>query len=76
MKEQGNRAGVPDVVLPVVTSSYPGLFVELKKIKGGQVSPEQKRFIALLKKQGYRTEVAKGAEHAWQIILDYLGVEA
>lgn len=75
VKAQGMRAGVPDVILPVVTASFPGLYIEMKRIKFGAVSPEQKVFIRLLKKQGYRVEVAKGKEQAKQILLDYLGVE-
>lgn len=75
MKEQGNKKGVPDVILPVVTKEFPGLFVEMKNVSGGSVSPEQKKFICMLKKQGYRAEVAKGYLEAKRIIMDYLGIE-
>ncbi len=44
MKRQGNRKGVPDIVLPARSSSgeYSGLYLELKRVKGGRVSKEQK----------------------------------
>jgi hypothetical protein len=53
---------------------YHGLFLELKRIKGGVVSPEQDRWHAELRAQGYRVEVCKGAEAAWTVLLDYCGL--
>ena len=41
MKQQGVRAGVPDLCLPVARAGCHGLYVEMKRLKGGRVSPEQ-----------------------------------
>jgi hypothetical protein len=49
-----------------------GLFIEMKRQKGGRISEEQSRWIAELNKSGYRAVVAYGFEDAKQIILNYL----
>ena len=51
-----------------------GLFIELKRLKGGTVSPEQKAMHQALRAQGYRVEVAKGADNAISIIKEYLDI--
>lgn len=72
-KRAGNRAGVPDMFLPVVGyASCPGLFIELKRVKGGQVSDEQEWFHEQLRKQGYVVLVCKGAKAAIAAIEEYL----
>ena len=77
LKAEGLRAGVPDLVLPVArgidhTSAYHGLYVELKRIKGGTVSPEQRGLHEALRAQGYRVVVARGAAEAIAAITQYL----
>ena len=75
LKAQGVVAGVPDIMIPVPTKRYAGLFVELKRKKGGVLSEKQKRFIDYLDYAGYKTAVAKGSEEAKQIIEEYLSDE-
>ena len=60
-----------DIALP----AYNGLFIELKRLKGGTVSPEQKDMHQALRAQGYRVEVCRGADAAIECIKDYLGME-
>ena len=74
-KRIGVKAGVPDLFLPVARGDHHGLFVEMKREKGGRVSAEQKSWIELLREQGYRVEVCKGAEEAVSVVLDYLKCE-
>lgn len=73
MKETGTKPGVPDAFLPVPKGIYHGLYIEMKRIKGGAVSIEQKKWINGLRANGYRVEVCKGFEAARDVILDYLG---
>lgn len=40
-KAAGVRAGVPDIFLPCPRSRYHGLYIELKRVKGGRVSGDQ-----------------------------------
>lgn len=74
LKGQGLRPGVPDIDLPVKRFPYSGLRIELKRVKGGQVSKEQKRFHALLRQQGYRVEVCRGWRDAVTVTKNYLGI--
>lgn len=79
LKRAGNRAGVPDLILPVVqlddsqsSIRFPGLFIELKREKRGVVSEAQRLYQDALRGQGYLVCVAKGAREAIQIIAAYL----
>lgn len=75
-KAEGVKAGVPDLFLPVARGLWHGLFIELKRQKGGRVSEAQRRWIADLERQGYRAEVACGWREAAEIIEIYLQGEA
>jgi hypothetical protein len=73
LKREGVKRGVPDICLPVARRGYHGLYIELKRLRGGTVSPDQKAFIAKLQAQGYRATVCAGFESARQEIEEYLG---
>lgn len=75
-KAEGMKPGVPDLFLPVARGLWHGLFIELKRQKGGRVSEAQRRWIADLERQGYRAEVACGWHEAAEIIEIYLQGEA
>lgn len=72
LKEQGVKPGVPDLCLPVARGLWHGLFIEMKRQKGGRVSDAQRRWLEDLERHGYRTEVACGWREAAQIIEIYL----
>ena len=72
LKLQGLRPGVPDIDLPVKRFPYSGLRIEMKRRKGGTVSPEQKQFHTLLEQQGYMVAVCKGWIEAAQLVFNYL----
>jgi hypothetical protein len=80
MKRAGAIKGWPDLLLavPLVSGAGQyhccGLFIELKRCRGGVVSPEQKTTHNLLRNQGYRVEVCHGANEAIKTIKDYLGI--
>ena len=71
-KAEGVKAGVPDLFLPVPSGSWHGLFIELKRQKGGRVSDKQRQWLTDLEREGYRAELAFGWKDAAEIILDYL----
>lgn len=71
-KRAGVKAGVPDLFLPVARGRSHGLFVEMKRKKGGRVSEEQTAWIDALGAQKYMCVVAHGAEEACCFIQDYL----
>ena len=72
LKEQGVKAGVPDICLPVPNLKYTALYIELKRKKGGRVSEEQRGWIAALNRVGCRAVVCKGFDEARDEILNYL----
>ena len=71
-KKAGMRAGYPDIFLPVKRGLYSGLFIELKRVRGGKVEPEQLEWRAFLISQGYEHFICRGADEAWKVILGYL----
>ena len=73
MKAEGVKAGVPDLCLPVPAGIYHGLFIEMKKRdRSNGLSKEQRNWISMLRSQGYRAEVAYGADDAIRMIEEYL----
>lgn len=59
LKAEGVMPGVPDLFVPAWA-----LWVEMKRAKGGVVSPEQKRMIKALESVGYCVLVCRGCEDA------------
>ena len=72
LKKQGVKRGVPDMCLPVARGGYHGLYIELKRQRGGTVSETQKSWITALAEQGYKAVVCRGAEEAIELIRGYL----
>ncbi|MTI32805.1 VRR-NUC domain-containing protein, partial [Xanthovirga aplysinae] len=72
MKAAGYKAGYPDMTFHEPRGIYHGLFIEMKKLKGGVVSKEQKAWIKKLKERGYKAEVARGCMEAIRILKEYL----
>ena len=72
LKDEGVRAGIPDVFLAVPRGCFHGLFIEMKKRNGGVVSDFQKSMIERLNDQGYKVVICHGAEAAVTVIVEYL----
>ena len=71
-KAQGVKAGVPDIFLPCARGGYHGLYIELKRTKGGKLSAAQKGWIDALRGQGYKVIVCYGFDEAREVIINYL----
>jgi len=71
LKEQGLKAGVPDLCLPVARGQYHGLYIEMKT-EVGKTSPEQDWWIEQLTRQHYFVEVCHGWQSAIRTIEWYL----
>lgn len=78
LHDEGVRRGVPDVCLPVPRFPCHGLYVENKVVyasgKRSYLKPDQRRWIAALRKNGYQVEVAYSAREAGACLLSYLGL--
>ena len=71
-RAMGVRRGVPDVALDVARGGYHGLRIEMKRARGGKTSPDQDRWIAHLRAEGYRAEVCHGWTAAARVIEEYM----
>lgn len=72
LKAQGVKSGVPDMCLPVARGGYHGLYIELKRQKGGRPSANQTAWIEELRKQDYYAAVVHGSDAAVLLITKYL----
>lgn len=71
-RREGLRAGVPDICLPIGRNGFNALYIELKRIKGGKVSEDQKSWIEALNEAGNKAVVCRGWEKAAEVIKGYL----
>jgi len=67
---EGVVRGIPDLFIPQWT-----LWVEMKRISGGRLSPEQRAMIVYLEGIGQKVIVGKGAADASRQILEFLKEE-
>jgi len=74
LKRMGVAAGFPDLEINIPRGQYHGLFIEMKRQKGGQLSIKQIEWHRYLREQGYCVEVAKGFEHAKEIMIKYMAL--
>lgn len=72
LQRTGVKSGVPDLCLPVARGGFHGLYIELKRLKGGVLSINQKTWLSLLAKEGYKAVMCKGWLEAQETILNYL----
>ncbi len=66
LKAEGVSAGVPDLYIPAWRC-----WIEMKREKGGKLSPQQKNWIKYLKSIGNTVIVANGCEDAKNKIRSY-----
>lgn len=72
MKAEGLTKGIPDTMLAISRKGFHGLFIEMKRVKGSETSPDQIEVIAELKKQGYSCHICKGCNEAQKVLDWYL----
>lgn len=66
LKMEGVVRGVPDLFIPEWR-----VWVEMKRVKGGSLSPDQKDMIAYLEAVGYFVIVGKGAAGASKQVIEW-----
>lgn len=71
-KREGLRRGLPDYLLILPNNKL--IFVEMKRLKGGRVSPEQKIFIEALTRCDIEARVCLGAEEAINFVKEMMGL--
>jgi len=66
LKVEGTVKGIPDLFVPAGQ-----LWIEMKRIKGGVLSLDQKEIIAYLESVGYTVIIGKGFDDAKDKILQF-----
>ena len=74
LKQQGVKAGVPDLILPVPRGIYAGMFIEMKT-EFGKTTLEQDWWLEQLRSQGYSASVCHGWRAAARTIEWYLSLK-
>lgn len=74
MRRLGVKPGVPDLLLPIERHGYNGLAIEMKTATG-TTTPDQDRWLATLRENGWEIHVCRSAEESRQAIIAYLGVD-
>ena len=72
LKAEGVSPGVPDLVLPVARGGYFGMYAEMKRVRGGSLSAEQKWWRDQLIEWGYHWCMFRGAQAAYDGFTQYL----
>lgn len=72
MARHGLKKGCPDIWVLEPRKGYHGLIIELKRVKGGAVSPEQRDWLYNLNERGYLAVVCRGHAAAIRVIEEYL----
>ena len=68
LKAQGVKRGVPDNFIIRPTKEAPGVVVELKRIRGGVVSDDQKKWLGTLSDFGWICRVCCGSNEAIRFV--------
>ena len=71
-KAMGVKAGVPDLHLAVPRGGFHGLYIEMKRQKGGKLSADQKKWIDGLTGNGYCVRRCDGWREAVDVLEAYL----
>ena len=70
-KRLGVKPGVPDILIfdrPPLSPENVGVAIELKRQKGGRVTPEQTAWLEHLKARGWAVAVCRGAMEAIELL--------
>lgn len=74
-KAMGTKNGYCDLQADIARRGYHGLRVEIKKEKGGVVSPAQKERIEMLNDENYYAVVTRGLQESVDAIKWYMEIE-
>jgi hypothetical protein len=74
-KAAGMRKGYPDLNLLTPRHGFAGLIIEMKRVKGGRLDPDQADWLQWLNDQGFMAVVCKGFDAAKETIEKYLATD-
>ena len=71
MARTGYVKGFPDLFIYEPRGEFFGLAIEMKKVKGSKIEPEQVQWQEQLRNRGYASYICKGSEDAIKVIDEY-----
>lgn len=71
LKDEGLRAGCPDLNLDIPIGDYHGLRIEMKR-PGAHPDDEQVQYHVILRAKGYRVEVCRSLDEFMKTVTGYL----
>ena len=71
MKRTGYVKGFPDLFIYEPRGEFHGLAIEMKKVKGSKIEPEQVQWQEQLRNRNYCSYICKGSEEAIKRIDEY-----
>ena len=74
LKAEGVLSGAPDIFIPHAAQGWNGLFIEMKRVSGGKVSPQQQQVGETLTDNGYLVVVAYGVQEAYSAFKQYFSL--
>ncbi|MEX3984148.1 VRR-NUC domain-containing protein [Paraburkholderia sp. EG287A] len=74
LKQQGVRAGVSDLFLPVARGGFFGLWIEFKAAPPNDAEPSESQleWLDLMREQGYQAELCLGVDAALAVLDAYM----
>lgn len=72
LRDEGVRAGVPDLFVPLARHNRHGLFIEMKDVDGRHPRGAQMEWLDLLNGNGYVACWSRGADAAIDMIRRYI----
>lgn len=75
LRQEGVKPGVSDLFLAHPQGAYAGMWLELKRAKGGRVTQNQKDWITDMLAAGYWAMVCHGWDQAREALIEYLEQE-
>jgi hypothetical protein len=71
MARTGYVKGFPDLFIYEPRGKFHGLAIEMKKVKGSKIEPEQVQWQEQLRNRGYASYICKGKDEAIKVIDEY-----
>jgi hypothetical protein len=71
MARTGYVKGFPDLFIYEPRGDFHGLAIEMKKVKGSKIEPEQVQWQDQLRNRGYASYICKGKDEAIKVIDEY-----
>jgi hypothetical protein len=71
MRDEGLKAGMPDLHIPIARGGYHSLYIEMKNGKAGKLSEAQKEVLEILRRERNKVAICRNLEEFQEEINKY-----